>query len=408
MNPTRAACMTPPGVGGIAVIQVVGDAAPTLLGPHLRKAGHPIGLANMPPTELRLCRIVDGEEVLDDAVVSARKSTGDAYVVDLNLHGGPRVVQRVLLMLQRAGIQIVEPSSLPTELWADRNAIYRDAIRLLPRAQTRRVAIWMTRLPELLTARLQQVAGLLQDNHPEKARLRLSEMLSAASSVRFLIDGARVVLIGAPNSGKSTLANALAEREHAVVSQTPGTTRDWTEHPAAVEGIPLTIVDTAGLRATTDPIEREAIRRAIQQCRRADVILQVVDRSAPPEPIEPKEWESANTSRALLVFNKCDLPAHPDVAACNGAEPERRPPVCISAATGDGLDVLRCRLLETLGIDAGGEWPVAPFTPAQVETLRQVYDAVESRPDDRTFAIEQVQNLLSVPALDGSSSDSLV
>jgi tRNA modification GTPase len=422
----RAACLTPPAIGGIAVIQIVGHQAVTLVGKHLRKGRSPVDLSQWPADVLRLCRLIDSaetgsEETIDDAVVCIRRSDGGTPVIDLNLHGGARIVQRVLLMLQRQGVQIVPPTDLLLACWPSATRLHDDAMRLLLQAKTRRTAIWLARLPDTLAERLGAALSDVQQDRVGHAIRNLDELLAAAERVRLLIGGVRAVLIGPPNSGKSTLANALAEREHAVVSDTPGTTRDWTEHPAAIDGVPFALIDTAGIRHTDDPIEAEAIRRARRQVSSADVIIRVDDLSKPPDlkgEVVPPAPASEQTP-VLDVYNKVDLPAHagwsssgvgdgatgdncatgglPASADTGGKSARATTGVRVSARTGEGIDLLRARLLERIGLPIGVEWPIGPFTTEQVEHCRRAREALMDVGADRMQATRCLQNIIEQP-----------
>ena len=143
-DPVRAACLTPPGMGGIAVIQVVGSRAPALVASFV-KAKHSIDLEQMDAGQVRLGRWVDGGQTIDDALITVRHSPAGEAVVDISLHGGPRIVQRALSMLKRAGARIVEPIELIDRSWLTANAVERELLPALLRAKTRAVASWLAR-----------------------------------------------------------------------------------------------------------------------------------------------------------------------------------------------------------------------------------------------------------------------
>jgi len=386
----RAACLTPPGVGGVAVIQVVGPGADALVEAHLRSR-RPIDLASMGADQTRLCQIVEGEEVIDDVVVCVRRGADGTPVVDLGLHGGPRVVQRVLMLLNAAGARMVEPHEILAGSWPARNAIESEAIQALLAARTRAVAAWLARIADRLTAEIEADLDRIGRGDLEGAREHLAGLRAGAGRARHLLEGVRCVLTGEPNTGKSTLANTLAEREHAVVSDVPGTTRDWTEHPSAIDGVPVTYVDTAGLRPSDDPIEMEAIRRARQQIESADLILQISDLSIAPgesggSPLPGEEgWRTAVDRPVVFVWNKSDLPRHP--AHEPAIRQAGRRGVLVSARTGTGLSDLRQRLVDILKLTGGPDWPAVPFTPRQVEACRSAEAALgRSAPDGRKAA----------------------
>lgn len=428
MNPAiRATCLTAPAVGGIAVVQVVGRGAADLVGRHFRrKTVSAANLAELAATRVVLGCLMEGEEVLDDALVSVRRNDRGEEIVDLCLHGGPRIVQRVLLMLEGVGVAMVEPRDLLAESWSARSAIEAEAYKLLLEAKTRRVACWLAGLAERLTAELQSILRNIEQGHAADAAVTLQRLTAGYGQTQRLIRGVRVVLTGQPNTGKSTLANALAGCEGAIVSEHPGTTRDWTEHAAAIDGIPFTLVDTAGIRDTDDPIEAEAIRRTAAQLWAADVILEVEDRSRPwaagcipgmvsvlgmhPEALESHRRDAGATRVSgytmsgrgdqghvpccLCVWNKSDLPAHPSRQEALAAH--RRQVIDVSARTGEGLDTLRAALVKAAGL-VGGGWPVAAFTGPQYEACRCALAAVALSPSDPGAATAAVETVLARP-----------
>ena len=139
-------------------------------------------------------------------------------------------------------------------------------------------------------------------------RAALDALLATAGQGRILREGVRTVIYGAPNVGKSSLLNALVGHERAIVSETPGTTRDTIEEFINVRGLPLRVIDTAGLRDTADPLENAGIARTRQTLAHADLALHVVDGSQPPAPAAP---EPAGAAATILVCNKSDLGTHP-------------------------------------------------------------------------------------------------
>jgi tRNA modification GTPase len=368
---TVAACLTPPTAGGIAVIQVIGVAAPATVNPVL-SAKHPIDVAKMSANELRLGHIVDRGEVLDDVVVAARRLTGGDLVVDLSIHGGTRVVERVLLALAAAGATIVEADALARRSQSAKNLLEQERLELLARAKTRAVASCLARAPASLAAEATRIDRLITEGRIEGALRDLKELCDRFTLSRYLLDGIRVVLTGAPNSGKSTLANALAGAEHSIVSPTAGTTRDWVELPAAFDGLPITLIDTAGIAHTPDVIEQESIRRAQEQLATADIVLHIVDRSTPLRP-DLREPSRHRPPRELLVWNKCDLP--PDAGYETHKEESG---VWVSGRTGEGLADLRRCVLALAGMTGWSNCAVRPFTPRQYQAFQAALSALDA------------------------------
>jgi tRNA U34 5-carboxymethylaminomethyl modifying GTPase MnmE/TrmE len=386
-SPPTAACLTPPGAGGIAVVEVIGREAPAVVNPLLT-ARRPIDVSTMDPGELRLCRIVDRvEEVLDDAVLAARRLPDGAVLIHISVHGGPRIVQRLLLALKAAGAVVVDAQAHAPLSRLVTNLLEAEAFELLATAKTRAVAAWLARVPAALAAEAERIDHLLAAGSVEAGRAALSELADRFNEALYLTHGIRIVLTGEPNSGKSTLANALAGAEHSVVSEAAGTTRDWVELPAALDGLPITLVDTAGIRHPLDALEQESIRRAHSQIATADVLVRVVDRSAPPllsdaaglgrhdmtsgapslnsqtragcpPPQRPTVQEPP--PREVWVWNKSDLPM-------NAAWTEAQGPagVHVSALTGEGLAELRRYLLGAAGMAGWANRPARPFTQRQ-------------------------------------------
>jgi tRNA modification GTPase len=168
-------------------------------------------------------------------------------------------------------------------------------------------------------------------------RKRISELAESFSAGRFLQDGLRVAIVGSPNVGKSSLFNRLSEQDRAIVTDIPGTTRDTLTHSIDVGGIPVLLIDTAGLRETNDSIETLGIARTLKAISDADVVLDVLDGSLPREP----ETFENNGTPSIRILNKADLPFNADYAD----EPDA---IKVSALTGEGLDELRAAILKSV------------------------------------------------------------
>jgi small GTP-binding protein len=185
---------------------------------------------------------------------------------------------------------------------------------------------WRDSLPSLPVARIAAEAGqILRDSEP----------------ARLIISGCTMALVGPPNTGKSTLLNTLAGREKAIVTDVPGTTRDWVSAEIHIPPLAATIIDTAGLdstlRAADNTIDRAAQRRSTEILARADVVLLVLDRSRPGDPIGPDLVNRLRAERTIVVLNKSDLPAQ-FAPACLPRQLGRRVP--LSAKQGTGIDDL--------------------------------------------------------------------
>jgi tRNA modification GTPase len=179
---------------------------------------------------------------------------------------------------------------------------------------------------------------------------QIERLLATFDEGRALREGLAVLILGRPNVGKSSLLNALLGEARAIVTDVPGTTRDAIEASMSLRGVPLRLVDTAGIRQTTDPIEAEGVRRAQQKVASADLVLLVIDGSVRPGEEDWLALSACEGARLLLVINKGDLPPVdlPDTFRA-------LPTVRISAHTGEGLDVLLQGMLGLFAGPAAGE-----------------------------------------------------
>ena len=377
MRDTIFALATAPGRAAIAVVRLSGPGA----GPALRALAGDIPTARM--ASLRTLRDESGAAI-DQALVlwfpAPRSFTGEDQA-ELHLHGGSAVVDAAAQALSALGVRPAEPGEFTRRAFengrlelsqaeaiadlvdAETSAQRRQALDQLDGALARRYDTWRDALIDAL-AWLEAEIDFPDEDLPEalaqKAGAPLgrlaADLAAALEDVRGerVREGFRVALIGAPNAGKSSLMNALLGREAAIVTATPGTTRDVIEAPLTLDSYRVLLADMAGLRGdTSDPIEAEGVRRARAWAERAALRLWVVDASA-----AAGDWRAAaDLARPgdLLVLAKADLPDGPDAAAAleSGLDSVR-----VSVAAPGGLEALRLalseRVREALG---GGDFP---------------------------------------------------
>ena len=362
---TIAAVATPSGRGGIGIVRVSGPAASSI-GQRI------VGTLPAPrhATNSRFAG-VDGEPI-DEGVVlyfpAPHSYTGED-VLELHGHGGPVVMQTLLAACLDCGARLAEPGEFTRRAFlegkldlaqaeavadlldASSREAARSALRSLSGEFSAAVGALRDELIELraLTeAQLDFPEEELDVMHREDAGRRLAlidaslqDILSRSRQGSLLRAGVHVVLAGRPNVGKSSLLNRLAGEERAIVTDIPGTTRDALREPIQIEGVPLVVVDTAGLRASRDEVERLGMARTKQELAQADVVLAV---HAATEP-GPLNVEAGGATR-LDVYNKLDLA--PGFIPPSGG-------IAVSAKTGAGLSELRQAILRAAGWSATGE-----------------------------------------------------
>jgi len=350
-----AAMTTAPARGGIAVIVLAGDAAGEVLGKIFRPRGLPAEAGR-----LGLGWIVRGAERVDEAVASVG---ADGRLAEINIHGGPHVARRVLALLGECGATIAAAGAADAALERaaraaapDRAGIAGEMLAALSRASTPLAAAAVT------AQWAGGLAALAEADRPRPADLRAAA--AALPRMARLLEPAEVVIAGAPNVGKSALANALAGRNVSIVSETAGTTRDWVRCAAEAEGVPVRLTDTAGLWRT-DGVDAEAVDRAWRRIERADLVLCVTSPDAGGHNDLAARLHAL--PRVLRVWGKCDLGA-----------PATDVDAAVSARTGEGLAGLRRAIRDRLGF--AGFDPAAPmaFTDRQAGLLAAAAEAAEA------------------------------
>jgi len=371
-----AAIATAPGRAGIGVVRVSGaDLAPViegLLGAERARALAPRHATFAPFLDVQGRAIDEGIALL---FAAPHSYTGET-VLELQGHGGPVVLRMLLARCLEAGrsiglrlaapgeftrraflndrLDLAQAEAVADLIDASTEAAARSANRSLAGEFSRRIRALVEALLELRTlveATLdfpEEEIDFLQaaDARGRLAAIRaqLEDVLARSRQGAVLRHGLNVVLAGSPNVGKSSLLNALAGEEVAIVTPVAGTTRDRIVQPVAVHGILLNVIDTAGLRPTDDPVELLGIERTLAEVARADVVLHLLDDTQPAADAEVLELVSRHVGRGVplvTVVNKVDL---------SGAEPRADGDrIWLSAKTGAGLDGLRVALLDVAG-----------------------------------------------------------
>jgi tRNA modification GTPase len=372
---TIAAIATPPGRGGVGMVRISGRLVPTI-------AAEVLGALPEPrQATLRIFRDADGE-MLDGGLAlyfPAPNSFTGEDVLELHGHGGPVVMDMLLARVLGLGARIAQPGEFTQRAFlndkidltqAEAIADLIDsgssqAARAALRSLQGEFSVAVHSLTEAVTETRMHVEAAI--DFPEEevdfladhvlheriaSTIDLCEQITAkAQQGALLREGMTVVIAGRPNAGKSSLLNRLAGYEAAIVTDIPGTTRDVLRERIHIDGMPLHIADTAGLREDADVVEAEGIRRARNEMTRADRILYVIDATRALDE-ESMAAELAGLPAEIpvsVVLNKIDL-----AQAQSRYEQSQPPRLHVSVTTGEGIDLLREHLKECMGFQGAG------------------------------------------------------
>jgi len=356
LDDTIAAISTAVGEGAIAVLRVSGPEAVNLIARIFRGSTAP---EKMEPRRSYFGEIYDVTGVVDQVLLTIfrrpQSYTGED-LIEVSCHGGILVTRKILALLLNAGARSAEPGEFTQRAFLNgkMDLTQAEAVMDLIRAQTE---LALRAANEQLAGHLGRELAKLQDqllttlahieayidfpdegispetgkmlfDRLEETGISLSRLVATADQGRILRHGLRTVIYGEPNVGKSSLLNLLLGYDRAIVSETPGTTRDTIEETINVRGIPVRLVDTAGKRSSEDSIEKEGIRRTELQLAQADLVLKVVDASLPCLNERQRSGQNDNeqklsipndeTKNCILVLNKVDLGVHEDWASIEG------------------------------------------------------------------------------------------
>lgn len=377
---TIVAIATPSGRGGLGVVRVSGTDALAVAQALIRKS------TPLEPRRATVAHVLEpvGESVLravDEVVVTwfeAPHSYTGEHVVEISGHGSPVLLEHVVALALGAGARLAEPGEFTLRAYLNGrlDLIQAEAVGDLINAVTPAQArVAMDQLDGTITAQIRRVDEQLfsliakceasldfpeEGFHfvqPDEIRdslahviAQLNGLLATAPQGRLIREGRVVALSGRPNTGKSSLFNALLGCGRAIVTDIPGTTRDLLTERVDLLGVPVTLVDTAGIRASVDPIEREGVSRAHAARVSAEIALVVLDRSVPLTAVDRELLADTGAVRRVIAVNKSD-----QVAAWSPAgETWAADAVPTSATTGEGIDALRARIVEE--ISGREEW----------------------------------------------------
>lgn len=430
---TIAAISTAAGEGAIALVRISGPDA-TLIADAIFAGKQKPSQFDANVQHLGEIRTADGE-LVDQVMLTVHRAphsyTGED-LVEISCHGGVLVTARVLETCLRAGAEAARPGEFTERAYMNgkMDLTQAEAVIDLIRART---DLALRSATEQLQGRLGNAIATIRDDlvallaHVEAAndfpdediepdanerlrarldsiRNKINALLATAAHGRIIREGVRIVIYGPTNAGKSSLLNRLLGYERAIVSPIAGTTRDTIEAVINVRGVPLRLLDTAGLRDSTDELEHAGIARTKRSLETADLALRVVDRNAPRP---PGLDDSAGAATQILLLNKSDLPEHPDWAGVDALR--------ISCVTEDGLAGLEEAILGTIGERHLSAENSVAINARHHEQLRRALDACDraAATFDANYSAEYAAldlraALAAVTAVIGSTSDDAI
>ncbi len=403
---TIAAIATPLGESGIGVIRISGSKAYDV-GDAIFQSKSSLPLAQRRDRSIQYGLIVDDDGKAVDEVILLIMKGPRSYtaedVLEIQCHGGRQSLSEILGLVLRHGARLANPGEFTQRAFVNGRLDLAQAEAVMDVIQAKS-AQGLTSAVSQLEGRLSRVVGDMRlhltdfitrlevtVDYPEEdledievpdiagairdMERRLDDMLAESKSGRMMRDGVMAAIAGTPNAGKSSLLNRFLETERAIVTDVPGTTRDVIEEWITIQGVPICLVDTAGIRSTDDTVEQIGVRRAKEYMDRADIILVVVDQSRPLQEEDRQILETARGRQALIVLNKEDLqPAF----EMEELQSYGLPFLSISASTGAGMGELKDAMLSLAlkqGLTAAQSALLA--NTRHIELVRQSREALQ-------------------------------
>jgi len=381
IDDTIAAISTPIGEGGISIIRISGSDA-VKIASSIFKAKRNIDLKNVKSHTVHYGFIYDrkNDEIYDEVLVNVMKSPHTYTkedVVEINCHGGYIPAKRILELVLRNGARLAEPGEFTKRAFLNGrlDISQAEAVIDIIRSKTdlsNKYALMqlkgsvkdkITKIKNDLVALIAHIFALM--DFPEedvelfnddelidginKSISDIDEILKTSEKGRIIREGLNTAIIGKPNVGKSSLLNALLNENRAIVTDIPGTTRDIIEEHLSIKGIPINLIDTAGIRQTDEIVERIGVERSREAIDKADLIMFIFDSSRPLEKDDYDILKLIENKKVLYILNKIDLPSAIDIDEVDKLSGGKY--VKLSSFTKEGLDILENTVYNIVMVD---------------------------------------------------------
>lgn len=334
---TIASISTAPGIGGIGIIRMSGRNTFNVLD-KIFKAKSPKIIEEIPGYTIKYGHIIDGEKIIDEVLVSyfkAPKSYTTEDMCEINSHGGTVIIRKILELCLKNGAELAEPGEFTKRAFLGGRIDLSQAesiIDIINAKSEREAKEGIKQLEGFLSEKINEIKNNLLEimtnievsiDYPEydtpevtnkdilrnieESRKKLEDLRKSFDNGKLIKQGIKTVIIGKPNAGKSSLLNAILKEDRAIVTEIEGTTRDTIEEFVNINGIPLNLIDTAGIRNAKDEVERIGIEKSKKLAEDADLIIAILDSSKELSKEDIEILDIAKNKKSIVILNKVDL-----------------------------------------------------------------------------------------------------